>query len=338
MTHPPQTMRAVEQAAPGAPLSVATRPVPRPGPGEVLLRIAASPINPSDLAMLQGAYGISFDYPMVPGLEGAGEVVAAGSGLMPRSLLGKRVACVAATQGLWSDFAVVPATQCLPLPTEVGLGAGAMAFVNPMTAYAFARIARTKGHWAVVSTAAAGQLGAMIRRACKARAIRVINIVRSEAQRARLEAEGAIVLDETADGFDAALKAECKKRRCRLALDAVGGDMTFRLVEAMPPLSEVLIYGGLAQTAARLNPGTMIFKETTVRGFWLTKWLARKSLPEMLWISRQVMQGLRGGYATSQVARVVPLAEAAGAPEGYLADMSAGKWLIAPGGAEDLGL
>lgn len=338
MQTPPATMRAVTQSAPGAALELHERPMPQPGPDDVLVKIAASPINPSDLAMLQGSYGISFDYPMIPGLEGSGQVVATGPGLMPRLLAGKPVACVAGAQGLWAEYAVIPASQCLPLPPEIPLGPGAMAMVNPLTAYAFGRIADAKRHRALVSTAAAGQLGAMIRKACRRRGIKVINIVRSEAQRDALAAQNAIALNMNAPGFEAELKAECKRLRCRLALDAVGGQMTFQLVEAMPPKSEVLIYGGLAQEASRLNPGTMIFREARVEGFWLTKWLARKTLPEKLWIMRQVTLGLKGGFATSHVAHVVGLEAAPDAPAGYMGDMSAGKWLIAPGGTEGLGL
>ena len=337
MTELPTTMRAIEQDAPGTPLKLAERPVPSPGAGEVLVRVAASPINPSDLAMLEGGYGIRFDYPMVPGLEGSGTVVAAGAGMAARFMEGRKVACVASTQGLWAEYVCVPASQCIPLPADVPLGAGAMAMVNPLTAYAFARIARAEGHWSLVSTAAGGALGAMIRRACKARGVKVINIVRTEEQRQWLEAERAIVLDMTAEGFDAALAEACKRYRCRLALDAVGGDMTFRLVEALPANSTVLLYGGLAGKAAAVHPGTMIFRQSTVRGFWLTRWLGKRSLPEMLWITRQVSKGLSDTFATERVAAILPLDEATDAPARYASQMSAGKVLIAPGEA-DLGL
>lgn len=332
MTHPPETMRAIRQDAKGQPLYLADIPVPEPGRGEVLIKVAASPINPSDLMMLEGEYGTTFAYPMTPGLEGAGEVVKAGPGLMPAFLRGRRVACAGGRQGLWAEYAVLPATQCLPMPQDIPMAAGAMAMVNPLTAYAFGRILRRKRQRAVVSTAAAGQLGAMIRKTCKGLGVKVINVVRSEAQRAALEAEGAIALDMTAEGFQDALAATCKRLRCSFALDAVAGHMTFQLIEAMPPRSEVMVYGALSLQACRAHPGTLIFKESRVTSFWLTRWLARKSLPEMMWITRQVMTGLQGGFATSEIARQVPLEETASAPAAYMEDMSAGKWLITPNG------
>ena len=116
MTDLPDTMRALVMTAPHAPLEVQARPVPRPGPGEVLIRLAASPINPSDLMTLAGEYGIAATPPLVPGLEGSGTVVAAGSGLWARMNRGKRVACASGTGGMWAEYIAVPASRCIPLP------------------------------------------------------------------------------------------------------------------------------------------------------------------------------------------------------------------------------
>src|SRR5512146_2102943 len=95
----PQTMRALVvhayEVGSYASLTVEDRPTPHPGRGEVLVRMAASPINPSDLASLQGAYGVPKTLPMVPGIEGSGTVVRTGAGYLARRLQGKRVACAA---------------------------------------------------------------------------------------------------------------------------------------------------------------------------------------------------------------------------------------------------
>lgn len=325
----PDTMRALVLPAPNAPLEVQERPVPRPGPGEVLIRLAASPINPSDLMTLAGAYGIAATPPLVPGLEGAGVVVATGSGLMARLNMGKSVACASASGGLWADYIALPASRCIPLPKNVSLGAGAMSAVNPLTAIALISEARKRGHWVAISTGAGGQLGRMIRRRAREKGVKIINIVRREAQVEALRAEGArYVLNETAPDFDAELADLCKALRCRIAFDAVGGSMTYRLLEALRPGCEVLVYGALAQKAVTAHPGTIIFKEARIEGFWLSKWLPRKPLPLMMLTVREATRALAGGFAESQVARIVPLAEAVGAPEAYAADMSRGKTLI----------
>jgi NADPH:quinone reductase-like Zn-dependent oxidoreductase len=106
-------MRAVQlRAYDGNPESVAVveLPVPRPGPGQVLIRVAASPINPSDLMFIRGLYGFKKPLPATPGFEGSGTVVEAGSGMMPRFLKGRRVACAAADPniagGMWAEYVV----------------------------------------------------------------------------------------------------------------------------------------------------------------------------------------------------------------------------------------
>ncbi|MGA8700491.1 MAG: alcohol dehydrogenase catalytic domain-containing protein [Candidatus Sulfotelmatobacter sp.] len=111
MTSIPATMRAVQlRAYDGNPESVAVVevPMPRPGPGQVLIRVAASPINPSDLMFIRGLYGFKKPLPATPGFEGSGTVVEAGSGMMPRFLKGRRVACTAADPtvagGMWAEY------------------------------------------------------------------------------------------------------------------------------------------------------------------------------------------------------------------------------------------
>ena len=325
----PETMTALVLPAPGAPLERRQMPVPKPGPGQVLIQVAASPINPSDLHLLDGEYGVGWAYPLVPGLECSGKVVAAGRGLRPRQMRGRHVAAAALEQGFWAEYAVTEAGRCLPLPVDLPLGMAATALVNPVTALAFMDIARRGGHRSLVSTAAGGGLGEMIRRAAAERGITVINVVRRAAQVAAIEGE---VLDQSAPDFAEALKAACDRHKCRLALDAIGGEMTGILASAVRPGGEVLVYGALSGQAAALHPGQMIFRGTTVRGFWLSQWLPRQPIWRVLPLMRRIVAGLRdGGFAEAQVAEVVPLAEAACAPARYAKAMSGGKWLIAPG-------
>lgn len=338
MSETPQTMRALVADAPGAALRLEQRPVPRPGPGEVLVRIAASPINPSDLMTVAGEYGIGWSYPLVPGLEGSGRVVATGGGALGAMLSGRAVACVADRQGLWAEYAVTKAARCIALPKDTALGPAAMSFVNPLTALALVRIARKGGHWSAVSTAAGGALGRMIRARARQQGLKIVNVVRRTEQADALRAEGVRhVLSTDRPDFDAALKETCRALRCRMAFDAVGGDLTGRLVQALGRKSEVLVYGALALQPVALHPGTMIFKSATVRGFWLSEWLPSRSFPEQLLMARQATKALRGGFAESRVAGVHDLADGPAALETYAGAMSAGKVLIATG-AEPLGL
>src|SRR5215472_9053466 len=169
MPPPPATMRAIQVKAydgkPGS-LTVAELPVPRPGPGEVLVKVFASPVNPSDLMFTTGNYGFKKPLPATPGFEGSGTVVEAGSGMMARFLNGRRVTCAAADPnvagGMWAEYVVTSAQLCVPLGKRVDMEQGATMLVNPLTAWALMEEARLGGHRAVVSTAAASALGRML--------------------------------------------------------------------------------------------------------------------------------------------------------------------------------
>src|SRR5664279_4757055 len=153
-TNIPATMHALElHAEDGKPesLKLVEKPVSVPGPGEVLIKVAAAAVNPSDLAFLRGIYGTRKTLPVVPGFEGSGTVVAAGSGTMSRFYMGRRVAFVSGEgDGTWAEYAVTPATQCVPLPKNVTLEQGSMMMVNPLTALAFMEIIRQGRHKAII--------------------------------------------------------------------------------------------------------------------------------------------------------------------------------------------
>ncbi len=179
----------------------------RPASGEVLIRVAASPINPSDLRFLSGSPAGSTG-PVVPGLEGSGTVVSAGAGLIPRLLAGRRVAFASAQGVAWAEYAVAPATRCIPLKEHVSLEQGATLIVNPLTALAFFDIARRGGHTAIVNTAAASALGRMVIRLGRRAGVKVINIVRRREQVELLRELGAdVVLDNSDAAFGHASSA-----------------------------------------------------------------------------------------------------------------------------------
>src|ERR1041384_5024927 len=120
----PSTMHAVQLDEPDGPLTVREVSVPHPQAGQVLIRMAAAPINPSDLGSLSGtSYSGKRKFPFTPGLEGSGTVVEAGKGLMPRLLNGRRVACSALLtgDGTWAEYMGTSAQHCIPLATNVSL-------------------------------------------------------------------------------------------------------------------------------------------------------------------------------------------------------------------------
>lgn len=317
-----------------AALRVVRRPVPQPGINQVLVKIAASPINPSDLMFIQGVYGFQRPTPTIPGFEGAGKVVAVGpgSGLMGRYLMGKRVACVTQDkgEGLWAEYMVTSVNYALPLDKAVSLETGAMSVVNPLTAVALLDIARKSGHKIVLNTAGASALGQMLYRLGQQEGIEVVNIVRRAAQVELLKSQGmAHVLNSSDLDFSQQLRDLCHQRYIRLAFDAVAGEMPGRLLAAMPNQSKVTVYGGLSLAPVQVNGPDLIFAGKSVDGFWLTEWIGRKNLGQNLMLWRRA-QKLMGAVLKTDVRARYGLVEAQQAITDYGNDMTGGKILLIP--------
>ncbi|WGU40872.1 MULTISPECIES: zinc-binding dehydrogenase [unclassified Phenylobacterium] len=231
-------------------LSLAQVPVPQPGADEVLVRIEAAPINPSDLGLLLGPADIAnakvsgsgadavvtapvpqhflgalkarLDASMPVGNEGAGVVVAAGDSPQAKALLGKTVAILGGAT--YAQHRIAKASDVLELPAGATAADGASCFVNPLTALSMTEVMRREGHTALVHTAAASNLGQMLNKICIADGISLVNIVRSAEQAKILKDLGAkYVIDSTAPDFIAALTDAIEETGATLAFDAIGG-------------------------------------------------------------------------------------------------------------------
>ena len=331
----PDTMRAVELRSyegEDDALAVSTRPVPRPGAGQVLVRIAAAPVNPSDLSFLRGVYGIRKRLPVVPGFEGSGEVVAAGSGAWPRRLVGRRVACAAPSDGdgTWAEYMLTEAAQCIPLRKETDTEQASMMIVNPFTAWALLGLAKEMRAPAVVQTAAASALGRMIRRLASKRGLPVVNVVRRPEQVALLEGEGAeYVLDSSTEDFDERLKELCRRLRATAAFDAVAGELTGRLLSAMPGGGTAVVYGALSMQGSVVDPRSLIFERKSVRGFWLADWMRNAGVLKK-YLAAQNVQRLLKDELRSEVRARLPLEQAPEGVRAYAGDMTGGKVIFLP--------
>ena len=327
-------MRALElRALDGKPesLALAERPVPRPGKGQVLVRIAASPINPSDLSFIKGMY-IKKTLPIIPGFEASGTVVASGGGFMARALVGKRVACAAPANGdgTWAEYMVTSALFCIPLRKNISFEAGASLIVNPLTAWALMDMAKRGGHPAVVQTAAASALGRMIIRLGQRFDMSVINIVRRQEQVELLQTLGAkYVLNSNEANFDDQLKKLCLECSASLAFDAVAGDLTSRLLQALPKQGRVIIYGGLSQQLCQLDPRIFIYDDKHLEGFWLSTWLKKRNPLLQIHTALQIQKFLANDLKTEVRARL-PLENATEALHQYAGNMTGGKILLVP--------
>lgn len=332
--HPevPEMMRAVRQHSAGGELLVESTLVPHPGPGEVLVKMAAAPINPSDLALLEGNY-LARDYPFIPGLEGSGVVVTAGGGLLAGMRVGKRVACTPNPEGdgTWAEYMKTSAMRTVPLPPGVGSKQGAMMLVNPMTAMAFFQIALKGGHKAMVNNAAASALGKMLIRLSNQNRIPLINIVRKKEQVPELKSEGAThVLNSSDASFENDLQKLSGDLNATLFLDAVTGKQTSILLKAAPRGSTLLAYARLSGDPINVDPGILIKEEKRIEGFQLGNWLHTKGILYKLRFINRVKKQLSASL-TSHINRSMYMEEVEEAISSYRENMSAGKIILLPG-------
>src|SRR3954447_5952 len=231
-------------------ISLATVPTPEPAPDEVVVRVEASPINPSDLGLLVGAADMTtakasgtkdspvisakvpeagmkamagrLDESMPVGNEGAGVVVKTGSSDSAKALMGKTVAMIGGA--VYSQDRRLKVAECLPLPAGTTPAEGASCFVNPLTSLGMTETMRREGHKALVHTAAASNLGQMLNKICLKDGIGLVNIVRSFQQADILRKIGAKhVVDSTAPSFMEDLTEALVQTGATLAFDAIGG-------------------------------------------------------------------------------------------------------------------
>ena len=341
-----------------------------PGEGEVLVRVEAAPINPSDLGLLIGpadpasaVAGGSAEQPtltlriapermaglaarvgqsLAVGNEGAGTVVAAGPGL--EALVGKTVGMIGGA--MYAQYRKLPARHVTVLKPGQSAVDGAAMFVNPMTALSFVETMRMEGHGAIVHTAAASNLGQMLVRICRADGIPLVNIVRSEAQATLLREAGADpVLDSSASDFHEALAAAVAKTGATLAFDAIGGG---RLGGQILAAMEAAVSAGKAYSRygsdrlkrlyiyGMLDPGPTVFSRDfgfawSVSGWLLTPFLARVGGEVAARLRQRVADELTTTFA-SHYTRTIGLAEAL-APEvfaAYQRKATGEKFLIDP--------
>ncbi len=242
-------------------LSLVDVPIPTPGADEVLIKIEAAPLNPSDLALLLGPadmstarYSGTAERPVVTadipakfmklvtprvgqslpiGNEAAGTVIAAGESEAAQALIGKTVGIVGGE--MYAQYRCMNALMCMPLSEDTTAAEGASCFVNPMTALGMVETMRRDGFEALVHTAAASNLGQMLNRVCQKDGIDLINIVRKPEQEALLRDLGAkYIVNSSSDTFIEELTEAVVATKAYLAFDATGGgELAGQILTAM---------------------------------------------------------------------------------------------------------
>lgn len=274
-----QSVRFKEFGDPSTVLRVEEVERPEPGAGQVLVRVRARPVNPSDVLTVRGLYGALPALPATPGLEGMGEVAALGEGVA-RLREGQRVIPLGVA-GTWAEYVVAPAAQLVPVPDAVSDQTAAQFVVNPLTAWIMTvdELALRPGEW-LIQTAAGSTLGRVVLQIAKQRGFRTINVVRRREQAEELLALGADACVST-DEEDLAerVKEIAGREGVTKAIDAVGGETGAAVMRALGRGGVMLVYGLLSGMPTPVDGGRMIFTTTTLRGFWLGEWF-RSAAPE----------------------------------------------------------
>ncbi|KQT33472.1 NADH oxidase [Sphingomonas sp. Leaf412] len=317
-----------------------------PGDDEVIVRVEAAPINPSDLGLLLGPAdigsleaidgGVAFGIPqgrlggvkarlgqsLPVGNEGAGTVVAAGANAA--ALEGKLVGMLGG--GMYTQYRKLKTRDVVPLPEGATAADGASMFVNPLTALAFVETMRMEGHSAIVHTAAASNLGQMLQKICTADGVPLVNIVRSEEQAAILRGIGATyVLNSKDADFRAQLVDAIAETKATLAFDAIGGgSLGSDIVQSMEQAAvrnmteysrygsnsfkQLYIYGALDLGPTVMNRLAFGF-QWSVGGFLLTPFMQKAGQEVVGRMRQRVVDELKTTFA-SNYTRTIGLAEA----------------------------
>ena len=351
-------------------LQLETVPVPTPADHEVLIRVEAAPINPSDLFLLTGPADLAtlrsegdsknpvavmdvpahllktlaarLDKPMPVGNEGSGVVVAAGK--KAQALLGKLVGVAAGD--MFCQYRCAPATHCIVMNEGTTAQQAASCFVNPLTSLSMVETMRMENHKALVHTAAASNLGQMLVKICQADGIPLVNIVRNDAQVAILKGIGAEhVVDSSKETFLDDLAAAIGATKATMAFDAIGGG---KLVSQIMTVMEQVANSGAAYSRYGSNSpkhafiyGALDLSPTVltrnfgfswdVSGWLLTPWMGKLGAEVVEKMRRRVMAELTTTFASHYKARVT-LDEALtkAAALEYNARRTGEKYLITP--------
>ena len=291
-------------------LQVREVPQPEPGPGQVLVRMLASPIGPADFLTVRGEYGHRPKLPATPGTEGVG-IVEAGRGLLGRLRVGSRVAVLNETGGNWQEKVVVSALRVVPISRHVTDGQAATFFVNPATAFIMTRLVLSvpPGAW-LLQTAAGSALGRMVIRLGRHFDFRTINVVRRRQQAEELlQAGGDAAIATESESIEDRVRALTNGEGVPFALDAVGGATGSAVARSLARGGRLLVYGTLANEPLSLPSPMLFLGAKRIEGFWLSEWANRQSILTMMRLFRRIHELMAMGVLSTDIGPVFPLDE-----------------------------
>jgi len=292
---PEDVIELVEQPDPGS-----------PGAGEAVLDAEFSPINPADLLNLMGVYGAAQPrLPMSAGLEGVGRVAAVGPGVS-HVKVGDRV--LLPGPGTWRERFKVKAQGLFALPQEADPRQLAMLRGNPPSAYLMLNdfVAPCPGQW-VIQNAANSGVGHWLIALAREAGVKTVNVVRRPELVAPLRALGADEVLVDGPDLDQRVRAAIGQGALPLAIDAIGGSATQRLARCVDDGGTVVNYGLLSGEACLVDPRDTVFRDVSLRGFWLKRWYVQTPPERIATLFRALASKLADGALAVEVEAVYPI-------------------------------
>ena len=318
---PQDLIRAVEFSAPALTA------------GQALVAVLAAPINPSDLLMLTGGYGMLPPLPAVGGSEGVGRVMELGSET-ETSAAGLKVGqtvLLPAGSGTWATHLVADARRLVPIPEGADPRQLAMLTVNPATAALLLTefVTLAPGDW-VIQNVANSAVGGYLVQLAKLRGIKTVNIVRRESAVAAVLADGGDVVLVDGKDLPERVKAAVGGAELRLGIDAVGGAATDRLARCLSNGGCLVNYGMMSGEACQVTPASFIFNDITLRGFWLAKWFRLASREAQRALYGELTQLIASGQLSARIGATFSVSQIKEAVAAANAGERDGKVLIVP--------
>jgi len=309
-------------------LELQNRPVTAPGPGQLLLRMLLAPVNPADLNLIEGTYGIKPTVPFVCGNEGVGVVEALGPGVTGWAV-GDR-ALPPGGSGTWQESLLVSDEQAFPVPEAASDEFAAMLYVNPATAWCLLHdfVDLQPGEWILqnASTSAVGRCVIQIARALGWKTLSLVRRPEAIAELTTLGGDAALMEDPT---LSKRLSDITGGAPIRLGLNAVGGDSATLISKCLAPGGHLVTYGAMSKQPLKLANGLLIFRDLHAHGFWMTRRYQQRPRSETLALFEQLGRLHREDKLHIPVEKTYPMAEFRDALTHARKEARGGKILLA---------
>lgn len=329
----PELMTAIEITAPGGPEKLVPnrRPVPRPAPGEVLIKVATAGVNRPDCLQRQGGYPPPPGASDIPGLEVAGTIAALGEGVEDW-MIGDEI-CALLTGGGYAEYCTAPAPQCLPIPAGLTLQQAAALPETFFTVWSnvFDRARLQPGETLLVHGGTSG-IGTTAIQLAKALGSRVfVTVGGAEKMQPCLDMGAERAIDYREEDFVQAVKELTRNRGVDVILDMVGGDYTQRNLSALAVEGRLVFIAFLRGAKVELNLAPVMMKRLTITGSTLRARPVEHKAPIARSLQHIVWPLLAGGVVRPFIDRVFPLSEAAAAHALMESNRHIGKLLLQVG-------